>query len=82
MNEEFALKRMVSWTCCILNRIVEEYGHLVDGNERSAPRLGVDMSKLMNPPKTGNAIADSLDRSAAGALWWIVDEISVWLYGD
>jgi hypothetical protein len=79
-----ALRRMVSWTCAILDRIVAEYGRLVEGEVPAAVRLGVDMSKLMTPNETGKAIRDALRSAsgAAGAHRWIVDETSVWLYGD
>jgi hypothetical protein len=62
----------------------EEYGRLVEGEVPAAVRLGVDMSKLMTPDETGKAIRDALRSTsgAAGAHRWIVDETSVWLYGD
>lgn len=75
------ISRMVSWTCLILQRIVEEYGHLVDQDERSAPRIGVDLSKLMQPEETGRAICESMETNQSGALWWIIDEVGIWLYG-
>jgi hypothetical protein len=75
------ISRMVSWTCLILQRIVEEYGHLVDQDDRSAPRIGVDLSKLMQPEITGRAICESMETNQSGALWWIIDEVGIWLYG-
>lgn len=81
-REEKALRNMTIRTCAILDRIVAEYGHLVDRDPRSAPRLGVDMSKLTNPKETGESICGSLKRTPAGALWWLIDEIGIWLYGD
>ena len=80
--EQRVLRNMVSRTCAILHRVVEEYGHLVDRKDRSAPRLGVDFSSLMQPKETGRAICESLKTTPAAALWWIIDEIGVWLYGD
>lgn len=76
------LRYMVMMTCSVLCRIVEEYGQLVDNETSSGTRLGVDMSNLMNPNETGEAICSSLQETPAGALWWIIDEISVWLYGE
>jgi len=75
------ISRMVSWTCLILQRLIDEYGHLVEQDERSVPRIGVDLSKLMQPEQTGQAICESMETNQAGALWWIVDEVGIWLYG-
>lgn len=77
-----ALKNAIAAVCAILDRIVAEYGHLVDQEPYGGPRLGVDMSKLMTPDDIGHAICDTFSKSQAKALRWIVDEISVWLYGD
>jgi hypothetical protein len=79
---EALLRKMVARTCAILHRIVDEYGHLVEGDPRSAPRLGVDMSKLTNPPEAASHICTALKENEAGALRWIIDETSIWLYGD
>jgi hypothetical protein len=81
-SQEDVLKKAIAATCAILDRIVEEYGHLVDRDPLGSPRLGVDMSKLMNPSEIGDAICDSFKKSQARALRWIIDEIGVWLYGD
>jgi hypothetical protein len=79
---EAGIRRTVGRMCAILHRIVDEYGHLVDGDPRMAPRLGVDMSKLTNPHKTAESICSAMRENEAGALRWIIDEISIWLYGD
>jgi hypothetical protein len=80
--DDQALRTMVASTCSILARIVEEYGHLVDDGRRPSLRLGVDMSKLSSPRETGAAISRALRnaQTSAGALRWIVGEISIWLY--
>lgn len=75
-----ALRIIVNRTCLILNRIVEEYGHLVDNNHITTLRVGVDMSGLMRPKETGWSICQSLKQAQSRALWWISDEISVWLF--
>ena len=79
---EAGIRRTVGRVCAILHRIVDEYGHLVEGDPRTAPRLGVDMSKLTNPPETAECICRAMYGNEAGALRWIIDEISIWLYGD
>jgi hypothetical protein len=76
------IRVMIAGTCSILARIVEEYGHLVDDDRHPGLRLGVDMSKLTLPKETGLAICEALRsaQTSAGALRWIVGEISIWLY--
>ncbi len=77
-----AMRSMVSDTCLILSRIVEEYEHLVDSSQHASRRLGIDMSGLMRPPETGWAICQALEDRYSRALWWITDEVSVWLYPE
>jgi hypothetical protein len=77
-----ALRTMVNRVCNILNRIVEEYRQLVDRGPSPNLRIGVDMSGLMRPSETGWAICQSLKGSGSRALWWIADEINVWLYTE
>jgi hypothetical protein len=77
-----ALRNAIAAVCAILDRIVAEYSHLVDQDPYGGPRLGVDMSKLTHPDQIGVAICDTFNKSQAKALRWIVDEISIWLYGD
>jgi hypothetical protein len=78
------VRRTVSRTCAILHRIVDEYGHLVEGDPRTAPRLGVDMSKLTIPQEqdTTENICRAMRENEARAMRWIIDEVSIWLYGD
>jgi hypothetical protein len=77
-----SLRKMVDRTCFVLDRIVEDYGHLVTGDQRSSPLLGVNMSGLMRPENAGWAICQSLKKYPSRALGWIGDEIGVWVYGE
>lgn len=77
-----ALRAVVNFVGVITKRVVEEYGHLVDGDNRSTPLLGVNMSGLMKPASTGWSICESLLDSQSRAVNWIMDEVGIWLYGN
>jgi hypothetical protein len=78
------LARMTHRTCQILQRIVDDYGHLVRGDGRSTPLLCVVMAGLMpeNERNTAWAICRALKRRSSRALGWIADEVGVGLYGE
>ena len=76
-----ALNNMIIHTCAILTRIVDDYGRLVDVEQGVSTLIGVDMARLMNPLSTGDSICNALWGNPARALWWITDEIGIWLYG-
>jgi len=82
-NEDHVqLRNMTYRTCMVLQRITEDYAHLINECDRSSPLLVVNMTGLMNPPETGRAICKSLKESPSRALGWIAEEIGVWLYGE
>jgi len=81
-RREICLRKMVHRTCIVLGRIVEDYRHLVSGDQRISPLLCVIMSGLMTPKETGWSICKSLKEMPSRALGWISDEIGVRLYGE